>query len=120
MMDSGCLTTHDAFQGALLIHSPTAGTSLDHGTSTTGIVFGNGASSPGGTGTGMLPNADQGIFFSYSHLASEGGNISRYTVTSQLVDPAGPYRAVFQATVGEGTIQTDTPAELPRWMTFCS
>jgi hypothetical protein len=100
VMDSGCRITHAALQNPpLLIHSPGTPFVDDHGTSTTGIVFGSGAGSdPVGAGTGMLPDAEQGIFFSYVHLLGQpGGTISRYAATQQLVNPAGPYRAVFQS-----------------------
>jgi hypothetical protein len=87
VMDGGVRTTHDALEPVLL-HGPN-GTSLGHGTNTTGCVFGSGAANP--TGTGMLPAREQIIFAAYGQLDD------RYQHTAELVDPAGPYRAVFQS-----------------------
>lgn len=87
VMDNGVLTTHNDFQAtpATLIHG-TLGTTQSHGTSTFGIVFGNGTANP--AGRGMLPNAKK-IFANYSFLTN------RYTHTEELKQD--PYKAVFQS-----------------------
>jgi hypothetical protein len=88
VMDSGFRTTHQGFQNPPgIIHGGNSG-STSHGTQVYGCVFGNGAVNP--NGTGMLPNREQGFMAAYSAVPN------RYTHTAQLVDPAGPYRAVFQ------------------------
>ncbi len=62
--------------------------SRTHGTSVFGIVFANGK---GATPIrGLLPDAEQPIFADFERLTN------RYAHTSRLVDPDGPYRAVFQ------------------------
>ncbi len=95
VMDDGILQTHIAFQlPAPVIHGVPPNV-MPHGTSTYGIVFGNGEANA--AGTGLLPNREQGIFARYTQLAGQGGIVSRYTHTSELVDPLGQYRAVFQS-----------------------
>ncbi len=95
VLDSGLRVSHLAFQNpAPLIHT---GNSFDssHGTSVFGIVFGNGVVVP--NGRGMLPGRDQGIFASYANLAPfNPAGVQRAVHTAELVNPGGPYRAVFQ------------------------
>jgi subtilisin family serine protease len=69
-----------------------AGSGGPHGTSVYGIVFAQGLNP---RAKGMLPDA-QGIFAFQPPLL--GGGPTRYQHTAELVDPAGPYRAVFQTT----------------------
>ncbi len=89
VMDGGLRITHAGFASpAPLLHGPNT-TNTGHGTNTYGCVFGNGASNA--AGTGMLPDREQGIFAAYSTLSN------RYIHTQELVDPNGPYRAVFQS-----------------------
>jgi serine protease AprX len=96
VMDFGFRKTHNAFKGPdVILHGPEQGAGDDHGTSTFGIVFGNGAANA--SGRGMAPSRDQGIFASYLNLTENFGTISRYDHTAELVDPEGPYRAVFQS-----------------------
>jgi hypothetical protein len=87
VMDNGMLATHNDFQGApaTLFHG-TQGSTQSHGTSTFGIVFGNGTANL--AGRGMLPSA-QKIFANYSFLTN------RYTHTEELKQ--APYKAVFQS-----------------------
>jgi hypothetical protein len=88
VMDLGLRTTHVAFQNPpTLMHNGNTG-DWTHGTCTFGIVFGDGTGNP--AGRGMLPGAEQPIFAINSYT-------SRYTHTAELVDPSGPYRAVFQS-----------------------
>jgi hypothetical protein len=85
IMDSGVLTTHQAFQARPLISHGSLPVDF-HGTVTTGIAFGDGAASI--TGRGMLPGA-QGI------IAPMTTGEARYTHTAELLQPA--YSAVFQS-----------------------
>ncbi len=87
VMDGNMLDTHTDFQAApaTMFHGNRSG-DPGHGTSTFGIVFGNGATNP--QGRGMIPNA-QKIFASYSSLSN------RYTHTQELI--SAPYNAVFQS-----------------------
>lgn len=88
VFDTGVRATHGDFQNpGILIHN---GNSTDtwHGSSTHGIVFGDGTGQA--KGTGMLPDAEQDIHASFYNLTN------RYTHTAQLVDPGDQYRAVFQ------------------------
>ncbi len=97
VMDGGLRTTHVDFQShPPLIHGGNS-TSTSHGTSVYGIVFGDGTGNS--TGRGMLPNPEQPIFACYTCFTD------RYVHTQELVNPAGPYRAVFQ-TNSWGNTQT--------------
>jgi hypothetical protein len=79
-----------------IIHEGNGG-STSHGTSVYGIVFGDGTADS--KATGIMPNADQGIFAAYSAVSD------RYGHTMELVDPDLEYRAVFQ-TNSWGNTQT--------------
>ena len=97
--DGGLRTTHADFQAnPPLIHAGNS-TSTSHGTSVYGIVFGDGTADP--TGRGMIQAAEQPIFACYNCFTD------RYAHTQELVNPAGPYRAVFQ-TNSWGSTQTTT------------
>jgi len=86
--DGGLRTTHDDYQSnPPLIHAANS-SSTSHGTSVYGIVFGDGTVDA--TGRGMIPDAQQPIFAAYDSFTD------RYAHTEELVNPAGPYRAVFQ------------------------
>ncbi len=87
VMDGNFLDTHADFQlaPATMFHGGRSG-DPSHGTSTFGIVFGNGATLP--AGRGMIPNA-QKIFSSYLSLTN------RYTHTQEMKE--APYNAVFQS-----------------------
>jgi len=71
-----------------IIHVP--GTSVNHGTSVYGILFAQGVDPQA---RGLIPDG-VGIFAFSSGLL--GGGPTRYQHTAELVDPAGPYRAVLQ------------------------
>ncbi len=91
IFDTELLTSHQEWGPAPIIHSSGTSGSL-HGTSCYSINFATGASS---NARGMCPDG-QGIFFRYSESTQFGGGTSRYVINQQLLDPAGPYRAVFQ------------------------
>ncbi|MGD8451558.1 MAG: hypothetical protein PVJ57_07040 [Phycisphaerae bacterium] len=61
-----------------------------HGSSCYGVLFAQGVVPQA---RGLLPDGT-GIYSQSSSLL--GGGTTRYTRTAELVDPAGPYRAVFQ------------------------
>ncbi len=99
VMDDGLRQTHVDFQGPPplpppLIHGPAPFVS-SHGTATYGINFGAGIGNP--MGTGMLPERGQGIFATYTQLAGFGGTKTRYLHTFELVNPAFPWKAVYQS-----------------------
>ncbi len=88
VMDSGLFTGHQEFSGmspAPLLHGSV--TSASHGTSVFSIVFAPGVRPEA---RGFLPDAEQTIMAGYPALTD------RYAHTARLVDPVGPYRAVFQ------------------------
>lgn len=84
VMDSGFDGGNSAWRYTPLNHGGYNFSS--HGTSTFSINFAD----TNGTDRGLAPDA-QGIMADYG---SYGGN--RYAHTAELVDPAGPYRAVYQ------------------------
>lgn len=86
VMDGNVRDTHVGFQHDPLIFHGNRGGDSDHGTKTTGIIFGDGTSQA--SGRGLLPDG-QGIFADYGFL----GN--RYVHTNQLL--GAPYFAVFQS-----------------------
>lgn len=92
VMDGGYRATHLAFSSAptALVRSNTTDTS--HGSSTNGIVFGDGSGNA--NGRGMLPNG-QNVFAAYTQLSGFGGSNNRYTYTLPL--SAAPYFACFQS-----------------------
>ncbi|NIM17295.1 MAG: S8 family serine peptidase [Candidatus Aminicenantes bacterium] len=86
--DTGLRTTHVDFQAnPPIIHCGNT-SSTSHGTSVYGIVFGDGTGDP--NARGLLPDAEQPIFAAYSCI------VDKYTHIQELVNPTGPYRAVFQ------------------------
>ena len=85
--DSNIRGTHVDFQDPPATYHGTHGGDSSHGTSTYGIVHGTGTGNA--TGTGMLADAEAKIFADYNYLNNE------YTHNAELVDPDGPYRAVF-------------------------
>ncbi len=86
VMDTGLRTTHQEFAAFPPIMHTANTTSTSHGTSTYGQIFSSGVNA---TARGLLPQA-QPIFA--NNQVSD-----RWTHTAQLVDPTGPYRAVFQS-----------------------
>jgi len=86
VVDGNVRETHAGFQHhPLLLHGPKSGDE-DHGTKSTGVVFGDGTAQP--SARGLLPDG-QGIFADYSFLSN------RYQHTNQLMQ--APYFAVFQS-----------------------
>ncbi|GAB4370852.1 MAG: hypothetical protein Kow0062_05940 [Acidobacteriota bacterium] len=87
VLDAGIQDDHPDFDG-IMLHGPTSVAS--HGTSTYGIVFGNGDRDGDGEakGTGHLPCAEQGIAADYDSLGD------RFAHTQELLD--APYFAHFQ------------------------
>ncbi len=87
VMDGNFLDTHTDFQRspATMFHGGRSG-DPSHGSSTFGIVFGDGTTVP--AGRGMIPDA-QKIFASYLSMTN------RYTHTQELIDP--PLNTVFQS-----------------------
>jgi hypothetical protein len=87
VMDSGVESGHPDFDG--IMHHGSYSTS-SHGTSTYGIVFGNGDRDGDGQakGTGHMPCAEQGIFADYDYLGD------RFAHTQELKE--SPYFASFQ------------------------
>lgn len=93
--DSGFNPGHHDFESRPLIHHGTTG-SADHGSSTSGICFGDGAGNS--IARGMLPDG-QGIIADYNYTPMTGQ--SRYDHSAELI--RDPYFAVFQtASVGSG------------------
>lgn len=82
VMDSGVRDTHAALAGSIMRLNNPSDTS--HGTSTFGILFGNGASNA--AARALLPNAEAKYFYAYSGLAGFGGTASRLTVTQTAVN----------------------------------
>ncbi|WNV88482.1 S8 family serine peptidase [Umezawaea sp. Da 62-37] len=86
VMDGGLRATHQEFAARPpVLHGPNS-TDTSHGTSTYGEIFASGVSA---AHRGMLPDA-QGILATYTGK-------DRYAHTKELVNPSGPYRAVFQS-----------------------
>ncbi|CRK58820.1 Flagellar hook-length control protein FliK [Alloactinosynnema sp. L-07] len=95
VMDGGVRSTHQEFRAHPLVFHGSNSTSTSHGTATTGQIFASGVSS---TRRGLLPDG-QGIFATYNKP-------DRYAHTKELVNPAGPYRAVFQSNSWGDTLTT--------------
>lgn len=85
VMDVGVQTNHQDFQARpLIVHGSV--TVADHGTATTGIVFGSGAGNA--QAKGLIPGA-QGL------VSNNLSGSTRYTHTAQLSQ--APWNAVFQS-----------------------
>jgi serine protease AprX len=86
VMDGGLRATHQEFRARPpILHGPNS-TDTSHGTSTYGEIFASGVSAKQ---RGLLPEG-QGIL-------ATNNKADRYAHTKELVNPAGPYRAVFQS-----------------------
>jgi serine protease AprX len=96
VMDGGLRTTHQEFRARPPVVHGRNTTDTSHGTSTFGEIFASGVSA---MRRGMLPEA-QGIIAAYSAVSD------RYAHSKELVDPAGPYRAVFQSNSWGSTLTT--------------
>ena len=93
VFDTELHMTHQEWGLAPILHSNsnTCGSVL-HGTSCYSNNFATGVD---GDARGIVPDA-QGIFFCHGESTQFGGSTSRYTANAELIDPAGPYRAVYQ------------------------
>jgi len=91
IFDTELRTTHQEWLYSPIIHS-SGTTGSYHGTSCFSINFAQGVNS---SARGMLPDG-QGIYFRYNESTQFGGSKSRYDINQELIDPTGPYRAVFQ------------------------
>ena len=94
VIDSECRLTHQEWALPPIVHNPSGVTTggVLHGTSSTSNVFAQGID---GDSRGVAPSG-QPIFFLADEASNFGGSVSRYTSNAELIDPAGPYRAVFQ------------------------
>ncbi len=94
VIDTECRLTHQEWALTPLVHNPSGVTTggVLHGTSSMSNVFAQGIDA---ASRGVVPSA-QPIFFLADEATNFGGTVSRFTANSQLIDPAGPYRAVFQ------------------------
>lgn len=136
VMDQNMNTVHVALQslsGPPLIHGappdPVLYPDKHHGTSTYGIIFGDGTGES--RGRGLLPGANhgsdtegRGIFSTYQNLTIAGGPVSRYTETAELMGygTAMNLRACFQSN-SWGTAppsSQNTRRCPPRWTTSSS
>lgn len=94
IFDTEVRTTHQEWAVPPIIHSsgnPSA-CSSPHGTSVTSNVFAQGINP---AARGMAPSG-QPIFFCLEECTQFGGAKTRAEIAQELLDPAGPYRAVFQ------------------------
>lgn len=112
VFDTGFNLAHVDFQHHPLIVHGTQGSMDSHGSSTSGICFGDGTGNS--QARGMLPRG-QGIVAWYSYVGLHGP--SRYAHTAELIQ--APYFAVFQtASVGDArttqysTISADSDTTL--------
>ncbi len=86
VLDENVLQWHVDFRNPPILFNGLHSGSTSHGTSTYGIVFGDGTGNP--QARGMLPGG-QGIFGSYNWM------FDRYRHTARLLQP--PFEAVFQS-----------------------
>ncbi|QDE70841.1 MULTISPECIES: S8 family serine peptidase [Myxococcus] len=100
IFDTELRTTHQEWATPPLIHS-TSTTGSFHGTACYSINFARGVDA---NARGLIPSG-QGIFYRYNESSQFGGPKSRYDINRELIDPAGPYRAVFQtSSVGSAQV----------------
>ncbi|QDE92531.1 peptidase S8 [Myxococcus xanthus] len=100
IFDTELRTTHQEWATPPLIHS-TSTTGSFHGTACYSINFARGVN---GEARGLV-SSGQGIFYRYNESSQFGGTKSRYDINRELIDPAGPYRAVFQtSSVGSAQV----------------
>ncbi|GJM24901.1 MAG: hypothetical protein DHS20C16_13160 [Phycisphaerae bacterium] len=90
VMDNGVLTSHQAFSSRITVRNGPApvdsGGIQPHGTSTFGIVFGDGTGSA--SGRGMLPDGE-GIFSAFGFAGSRSSNMLELSQS--------PFNCVFQS-----------------------
>jgi len=94
IFDTELRETHQEWLSTPIIHNPDGNGAGGgpHGTSCTSNVFAQGINA---AARGVIPDG-QIIFFRADEAAVFGGTESRHTIAAELMDPAGPYRAVFQ------------------------
>ena len=92
IFDTELLTTHQEWLLPPILHSVSSSCNILHGTSCFSNNFAQGVQPDA---RGMVPDG-QGIFFCFAESTQFGGAKSRYDANAELIDPAGPYRAVFQ------------------------
>ncbi|MFP2895555.1 S8 family serine peptidase [Corallococcus sp. 4LFB] len=115
IFDTELRTTHREWPTAPIIHSVGTSSGSLHGTSCYSHNFARGVDP---LARGLLPGG-QGIFFLYSESTQFGGTRSRYTANQELINPSGPYRAVFQtSSVGSAltTSYTTISAEVDDYL----
>jgi serine protease AprX len=115
IFDTELRTTHQEWPTTPIIHSTGTTSGSLHGTSCYSHNFAKGVDP---TSRGLLPSG-QGIFFLYSESTQFGGTKSRYTMNQELINPTGPYRAVFQtSSVGSAltTSYTTISAEVDDYL----
>ncbi len=102
VFDTELRTTHREWPTAPIIHSTGTSSGSLHGTSCYSHNFAKGVDP---LARGLLPGG-QGIFFLYSESTQFGGTKSRLAMNQELLDPSGPYRAVFQTSSVGSTLTT--------------
>ncbi len=99
IVDTELQLDHPEWAHPPIVHLP--GADNVHGTRIYGILFAQGLVAQA---RGLLPDG-QGIYAYCRPLL--GGGPTRYEHTAELVDPAGPYRAVFQTTSTGDALTTE-------------
>ncbi|MGE6759126.1 S8 family serine peptidase [Corallococcus interemptor] len=115
IFDTELRTTHREWPTAPIIHSTGTSSGSLHGTACYSHNFAQGVDP---LARGLLPGG-QGIFFLYSEATQFGGTKSRLTMNQELINPSGPYRAVFQtSSVGSAltTSYTTISAEVDDYL----
>jgi serine protease AprX len=106
VFDTGVIPNHQQWNGQVpLTHNATAVDS--HGNACYGIQFATGTGNA--QATGFSPQREQGIFSYYNATSQFGGGPTRLTLNTEAIDPAGPYRSIYQtSSVGSPQITTYT------------
>ncbi|NNC17964.1 S8 family serine peptidase [Corallococcus exiguus] len=102
IFDTELRTTHREWPTTPIIHSTGTSSGSLHGTSCYSHNFASGVDP---LAKGILPGG-QGIFFLYSESTQFGGTKSRLAMNQELLNPNGPYRAVFQTSSVGSTLTT--------------
>ncbi len=106
IFDTGVQPNHQQWAGNPPITHNT--TNLDsHGNACYGISFATGNGNA--QATGLVPQAEKGIFCYYNNTSQFGGGPTRLTLNTQAVDPAGNFRSCYQtSSVGGNRVLTYT------------
>ncbi|MEZ5330601.1 MAG: S8 family serine peptidase [Thermoanaerobaculia bacterium] len=106
VFDTETLLTHQEWASTPILHSAgSSGVNGLHGTSCSSNVFAQGTNAQA---RGMIPSGQE-IFFLLDECTQFGGAKTRAAIASELLDPVGPYRAVFQtSSVGNTQVTTYT------------